>query len=560
MNGIIAKYLVVSLIIGTVACSDGSPSAPEAQVVPSSPGGLVISNPHTNSTTARLNGIHASLAASAEPNVALVSMEPGSAPDAISVAVRNFTMGGAARSVDVIDGGFDPVAVEAQVGDEIELRFLLIGGGTKIVTVKVPPRRPPGVVRTNPSKGRVDVALNNLTVTVIFSEPIDAKSLSLQSVRLLRGGIPVSGSVVPGSNSWEAEFVANNSFEPQSTYEIVVTTGIRDTDGDPLPDDYRAVFTTAEATTSQIPLSTAVDANVVAFLRRTTGELIVLPHPPGQDSWANAMNDNAQVVGRFQTGSTEHAFLWSPSQGFVDLGALGSNNPNDTPYSNATAISSIGEVVGESAGQAFRWTQSTGMEGLWSLPQFFPTGINNKGEIVGSTYTERPMRWTRSAGVQLLETLPGESGSASAINDAGQIVGYKFKWSPITEDPDLGANQRQLGLHAMLWTSTGSTILDNCTGDQCAWSAHAISQDGRILISNRGLGFLWTMSSGVSALPGSVSVGSINNLGQVLIHTAEQSFVWTEAQGMIEIGPLPGKTHTHSTGINNKGEIVGYSW
>ncbi|MEO5904776.1 MAG: hypothetical protein ABIQ55_12250, partial [Gemmatimonadaceae bacterium] len=121
MNRIIAEYLGVSLIIGTVACSDGSPSAPEAQVVPSSPAGLVISNPHPNSTTARVNGTRASLATSAEPNVALVSMEPGSQPDALSVAVRNITTGGAARSVDVIDGGFDPVAVEARVGDELEL-------------------------------------------------------------------------------------------------------------------------------------------------------------------------------------------------------------------------------------------------------------------------------------------------------------------------------------------------------------------------------------------------------------------------------------------------------
>ncbi|MEO5904732.1 MAG: hypothetical protein ABIQ55_12020, partial [Gemmatimonadaceae bacterium] len=187
----------------------------------------------------------------------------------------------------------------------------------------------------------------------------------------------------------------------------------------------------------------------------------------------------------------------------------------------------------------------------------------NKGEIVGQTIvsnTARPARWTRSAGVQLLETLPGESGRASAINDAGQIVGYTFRWSPIIDDPEFGRYQSEIGLHAMLWTATGSTILDNCSGDQCGWSARAVSQDGRILISNFGLQFWWTMSGGLSELPVPNGSVGVNNLGQVLLRTAEQSFVWTEAQGMIEIPPLPGKTRAIATGINNKGEIVGYSW
>jgi len=59
-------------------------------------------------------GIEATSKASTGPDlmyetVAYVSEAPKTFPEALSVSIRNQTTGGPSRSVEVIDGGFDPV-------------------------------------------------------------------------------------------------------------------------------------------------------------------------------------------------------------------------------------------------------------------------------------------------------------------------------------------------------------------------------------------------------------------------------------------------------------------
>lgn len=354
------------------------------------------------------------------------------------------------------------------------------------------------------------------------------------------------------------------------------------------------ISATAEGKSGTITLTVRLTQ---AFLRIATGELVALT---GMSSWANAINDKEQVVGRFETGSGQHAFLWSRSQSMVDLGTL----PGMTE-SSATAINNDGVVVGWSATstlespRAFRWTPATGMVDLGDLittndrcdvPSCVATaasGINSKGEIVGrSGY--HPFVWTEGEGMKELQMPPDNYfGMATGINDTGQIAGLTFYGDG--DDFSLG------GGHAVLWTASGVRLVDDCKNG-CYSAAWAINDDGQIVGTNQQSGhydkFLWSDSLGTRILGSEATASSdlqgINDVGQMIGNGHDglipyqrpaiywvpddvffqcitecsgfRGFLWSEAAGMLDIGVLPGKTSSFAKGINNKGEVVGYSW
>jgi hypothetical protein len=243
LSRVIAASLITLLATVGAGCADQPPAAPDQTIISGLPAGIVISNVQSRSTTAGTKGPSESIAMATETGVAYVSMEPGTFPSVVTVDIRNRTTGGASRHIPVIDGGFDPVQIEAREGDLLAITDSTATGVRTLRTLIVPARRPPTVVRSNPAKGRVDVALN-VIVSVIFSEPINPKTLSPTSLRLLHDGNPVTGSVRLSDNAWTAEFVPDNPLAAQSSYELVITQEIRDLDGDVLEHDYESDFRT----------------------------------------------------------------------------------------------------------------------------------------------------------------------------------------------------------------------------------------------------------------------------------------------------------------------------
>ena len=179
-------------------------------------------------------------------HVAYVSMSPGTLPAAQSVRIRNLTTAHApTNAIPIADGGFDPVAVLARSGDVLELSVTRVGGGVEAITYIVPVRRPPVVVRTNPPKGRTDVALS-IRPLVVFSEPLDPQSVTSATVRLLGGGTPVSGTprLVDG-NPFTVEFIPDGPLAAATSYELVITTGLGDLQNESLEREVRVTFSTS---------------------------------------------------------------------------------------------------------------------------------------------------------------------------------------------------------------------------------------------------------------------------------------------------------------------------
>ncbi len=173
------------------------------------------------------------------------------------------------------------------------------------------------------------------------------------------------------------------------------------------------------------------------------------------------------------------------------------------PWHYAYGISGNGQaVVGWGAdeywygGQAFRWTPTTGIQGLGYLSsEHISTayGISRDGSTVvgvSGAYFPKAFEWTEGGGMVALPDLggPGSSGSnARAANADGSVI--------------VGASHVLGGpSHAVRWTPAGVEDLAVTVpnGHSHAW---AVSDDGNVVAgtyySNGPQAFVWTPATGL---------------------------------------------------------------
>lgn len=189
----------------------------------------------------------------------------------------------------------------------------------------------------------------------------------------------------------------------------------------------------------------------------------------------------------------------------VDLGVV----PGNT-RSYSRAISGDGSVVvggcewsqfNEVAGQAFRWTEQGGIQGLgYTRPggNFSQAqGISRDGTTIvgvsqsgGSAGPRDAFVWREGAGMQALPGLPGSTGwnAATAVNADGSVI--------VGQAETTGQH-----LRAARWTSSGIQDLGVPPGYHESF-AKAVSGDGNVIggqLSNF-TAFLWTPSTGILPL------------------------------------------------------------
>jgi len=238
--------ICAALVVGAGCADDAEPpfSPPPDDENAELPAGLFVSESHPIAeAVARLG----SGASTRVEEVAYVAAEPLTFPGGISATVRNVTADDPPlRPAPIIEGGFDPIAVPARTGDALELT-IESGTGVEVLRLTVPPERPPVVVRTDPPKGRTDVALS-IRIYVVFSEPIDPATLGPSSVRLLRGveAVTASATLVPGK-SFMLELTPDGALDPSTRYDVLVTGALRDLDGLALSADVGFDFTTTSS-------------------------------------------------------------------------------------------------------------------------------------------------------------------------------------------------------------------------------------------------------------------------------------------------------------------------
>ncbi|HEX2092746.1 MAG TPA: hypothetical protein VHG28_10105 [Longimicrobiaceae bacterium] len=275
------------------------------------------------------------------------------------------------------------------------------------------------------------------------------------------------------------------------------------------------------------------------------------------------INDAGAVAGgRRKPGFQEVGFLWTRTGGEVELGFLG--NP---VYTTAYAINNKGEIVGGStpAGAqnrvAYIRSPSGEFRAIGPLDTYsFGWDVNESSVVVGSVNLNggtQAFRWSADRGMTVLPDLGGGFTSASGINDRGEIVGTSNLGGPSLP---------------VAWSATGQLRQLATLGRPYGY-AHDINNQGQIAgISADSLGrlraVLWHTDGRVEdlgTLGGAESMAiAINDHGEVVgsSQTASgewRAFFWSRASGMLDLGKLPEATYSSAMGINERGQVVGWS-
>jgi probable HAF family extracellular repeat protein len=156
-------------------------------------------------------------------------------------------------------------------------------------------------------------------------------------------------------------------------------------------------------------------------------------------------------------------------------------------------VSANGNVIvgtsGSSAGnEAFRWTETGGMQGLGFLPggtHSGATAASGDGSVIvgASTATDglsHAFRWTQTEGMQFLDNLINNPATvATGISDAGDVVvGYKL----IDSRPQNFVWTQEKGIFSL--EDYATSILDYDLRGNTLNGIVAISGDGTTIVGN----------------------------------------------------------------------------
>lgn len=268
---------MAAAVLGVAGCRDIPGPDPQG---PTSP--AIVSDPISGVSASTAGaGFAAGRAQTGE--VVYVSLPPDSIPGGEVALIGNPATGSVVITT-MVDGGFDPVPVAARAGDTLQLDIQVSGGGTPVHAILVVPEtRKPRVVRVYPPHRKRDVPLNAYFV-MVFTEPIDPGTLTETTVELRQGTTLVAGRLeFRGAEQLTAALVPAAPLTPLTEYQLVITQGIRDLDGEPLEAPVTVEFTTGlttvEPLTGQIAFTSW--SHTIRAMNADGSGARYLTNPPG---------------------------------------------------------------------------------------------------------------------------------------------------------------------------------------------------------------------------------------------------------------------------------------
>jgi len=214
-------------------------------------------------------------------------------------------------------------------------------------------------------------------------------------------------------------------------------------------------------------------------------------------------------------------------------------------------------IYWNATGQAFGLPPLSGIDPLFGEVHIMAHGINNLGQIVGSSqdenFTSHAVLW------QNKDTAPidlGVVGDSNGVNDLSHVVGNIFGSA----------------VHGFLWRN-GSFIQLNALSGQVVSEASAINNTGLIAGKSNIFPVVWEYDPGnpgrvprIQQLPipagfFSATTTAVNDFGDVVGYAGSPNIdshavLWRNGMA-IDLGVWPGGHYSVANGINDLGQIVG---
>jgi probable HAF family extracellular repeat protein len=282
----------------------------------------------------------------------------------------------------------------------------------------------------------------------------------------------------------------------------------------------------------------------------------------GRGMWPKSINAAGLVAGtHLDNEDSWQTFLFEPSTAPRDVGL-----PEGWPRFTVASLNDAGQFAGtaeqggdeEETSEAYLWDPGSGWTGFGRSSGV--QDLNDAGQVlvnVGgmdeAVYDHRLFLWT--PGTPARELGDGDYGM---LNNLGQVAWGHYEEASGTEQVYLWDPQTETRTKVAVGRATGLNDQGQVAGVDDPWDIRA---------------FVWSAQDGLTdlgTLPGadwSTALG-INELGQVVGFSGPgapgepdwfHAFVWDQAEGMRDLGTFAEAENSAAGAINDAGQIVGWS-
>lgn len=197
-----------------------------------------------------------------------------------------------------------------------------------------PDTTPPTVTQIVPPSDSTDIATNRL-VTVQFSEPINATTISGTTFTLSTGGTPVSGRIALGAGptgpNTLATFMPAQLLNSATPYDVALAASIRDTADNPLGavasaftsgagvDNFRPSVVSSSPTFHErfvVPTNVPLNANITATFSEPMNPLTITSNSIQVTFVSEASQQSVPVTGVLSMSADLRTVTFTPTQPF----------------------------------------------------------------------------------------------------------------------------------------------------------------------------------------------------------------------------------------------------
>ena len=265
----------------------------------------------------------------------------------------------------------------------------------------------PSISLTSPTNGAQSVSVSS-SITITFSEAMDASTINEQTITLSMGTGNVPGSVT--YSDMTAVFKPASSLDPETIYTVTVDGGVKDVAGNAMVTPVGFIFITG---TVQSPTTTTITAPAVTY--GTNGIVTVTVSsatgtPTGNVSLS--VDGGTAVVQDLTGGSTTYT-IPSPSAGSHTLNAAYAAQGN---FGASSASGTLGVGVGATTMTLSAPTVTYGANGIVTVTVSSATGTptgNVSLTIDGGTAVVQEL-----TGGSTTFTIPSPSAGSHTLNAA----------------------------------------------------------------------------------------------------------------------------------------------